>query len=116
MDAARSALSLLIIEVVPRPGDDYTHVLCEYLGAKGTQGCKGMSGTSRFIHFSPICASHTLAPLGALSAQILTISGGCVLELLLHNLIVGGLGCEAPATVVQGNLAHKKQPLPLGSP
>jgi len=30
---------------------------CEYLGAKGSEGCKGMSGTQNLL-----CATHTLAP------------------------------------------------------
>ena len=55
-----------------------------------------------------LCATHTLAPLGALSAHILTTDARPFNKWKVEAL--------APLARLQGHLAHKKHPPSLGPP
>ena len=62
-------------------------LLCGYLRAEGTYGCKGMSCTQK-MH--SLCATHTLAPLGALSALPSTSSSLCRSQFGRAKLVIAG--------------------------
>ena len=91
---------------------EFEPALCGCLGTKGTSWCKGMSGT-KSMHL--LCATQTLAPLGALNVQIPTprfpfeprVSGTASGRSRRHGLIgpLGPLGFNSP-NIAQRHALH----------